>query len=366
MNTQGASLEPGTKIKAGISTEQVIDLVSKYYGLQVTSIRELNGYDDKNFFIQANCSSNPHISTINQDGYIFKILNKLDSKDPDLVESQNRMMTYLGSRGFRTPTPLSNLQGKLYTIYALPAQREKKDECHILRVLTYQRGKILNAFLPNEQLYYQVGIVLSKMHQSMSGYKDKKLESRKFPWMLELAPEIKQYYHIVKDKNKLNIIETVIDEFEHQVLPQLNDLPSGIVHGDLNEQNILVEDNRVHAILDFGDIHHAPLIFDIAVCICYMILHSKNLDTPRHVLRGYLEECHLTSKEFNLLKICIMARICQSLVLGLHSHHVDPTNIYVLSTQEAGWQMLQDLYGYQTEELLKRWEVHNWSVGTSN
>lgn len=54
--------------------------------------------------------------------------------------------------------------------------------------------------------------------------------------------------------------------------------------------------------------------------------------------------------------MCIAARLCQSLVLGAYSASLDPSNKYVLATSHNGWDMLENLWNFPEEDLLKIWE----------
>lgn len=52
------------------------------------------------------------------------------------------------------------------------------------------------------------------------------------------------------------------------------------------------------------------------------------------------------------MQICICARLCQSLVLGLYSHAQDPSNTYVLQTAKSGsgWKILEQTWKMTDEE----------------
>lgn len=54
--------------------------------------------------------------------------------------------------------------------------------------------------------------------------------------------------------------------------------------------------------------------------------------------------------------MCIAARLCQSLVLGAHAATLDPTNKYILTTSENGWDLLEKLWSSPEVDLLKRWK----------
>lgn len=48
---EGILLKPGQSIKPFVPSDVASSLVQKLYNLEITSIKELNSYDDKNFHI---------------------------------------------------------------------------------------------------------------------------------------------------------------------------------------------------------------------------------------------------------------------------------------------------------------------------
>lgn len=46
------TLQPGQRIKPNVSVNQAKKLIEEYYELKVESIRELNSYDDNNFYVK--------------------------------------------------------------------------------------------------------------------------------------------------------------------------------------------------------------------------------------------------------------------------------------------------------------------------
>ena len=47
-------LKPGQRIKPQVTEDDVKRLLLKLYNLEVGSIKELNSYDDRNFFVKVN------------------------------------------------------------------------------------------------------------------------------------------------------------------------------------------------------------------------------------------------------------------------------------------------------------------------
>ena len=145
-----------------------------------------------------------------------------------------------------------------------------------------------------------------------------------------------------------------------------------MIHGDFNEQNILVrplqnqdhipeqdQDYEQHGIIDFGDACYSYILFDLAVCMMYMMVESKIVNpllVGGYVLAGYSEHIQLNDTEKELLKTCIAGRFCQSIVMGAYSYSMDPGNEYLLVTAKNGWEPLKNLWATPNDELCKHWD----------
>ena len=65
-------------------------------------------------------------------------------------------------------------------------------------------------------------------------------------------------------------------------------------------------ESEVVGLIDMGDIHSAPYIFEVGMAAMYMGLECKTmnqLDAPAHMLAGYLSSRNITDKEFSILKV---------------------------------------------------------------
>lgn len=60
-------------------------------------------------------------------------------------------------------------------------------------------------------------------------------------WNLNAVPKLTDFVYVIQDEQKhsLSMTMTVIENFKSNVLPLLENLESGPIHGDFNEQNIL-------------------------------------------------------------------------------------------------------------------------------
>lgn len=125
--------------------------------------------------------------------------------------------------------------------------------------------------------------------------------------MLDAVPKLPEFMYAVKDDVKKGLFLQIIEEFEERVLSVRDELEKGMIHGDFNEQNVIVNRYRgrwqVSALLDFGDSHYSCYLFELAITIAYMIILSKNVNVAGYVLSGYETEREIPEQEFALLKV---------------------------------------------------------------
>lgn len=58
--------------------------------------------------------------------------------------------------------------------------------------------------------------------------------------MLESVPELESFKKSVKEEGLLMVIDDTLKDFKNLIIPKLHTFERGVIHGDFNEQNILV------------------------------------------------------------------------------------------------------------------------------
>jgi hydroxylysine kinase len=179
--------------------------------------------------------------------------------------------------------------------------------------------------------------------------------------MMDHIPQLRQFLYAVKDQEKLQVIEAVLDQFETRIIPNLSLYARSVIHGDYNEQNILVDiceassDYQLAGVLDFGDTSCSCVVFDLAIAMTYLMLQSENLRTGGLVLAGYRAIRPVPQTELNILRICVAARLCQSMVMASYSYSLDPDNEYIMVSQAKAWKLMQLLWPQTDEAVLNIW-----------
>ena len=147
---------------------------------------------------------------------------------------------------------------------------------------------------------------------------------------------------------------------------------AGVIHGDINEQNIIVKekpgqddkdpankDYYINGVIDHGDARISCYVFEVAITICHMMTEGEvidPIDCGGHVLAGYLTEMELNDLEREVLKECVAGRFITFLVMGAYTYLRDPGNEYALVGTAIGWSRLQCLWDTPKDELYRRWE----------
>jgi homoserine kinase type II len=83
-----------------------------------------------------------------------------------------------------------------------------------------------------------------------------------------------------------------------------NDLPRGLVHGDLFRDNVLWHDGKIAALLDFESAHRGAFAYDLAVTILsWSFRDDFDFDVARAIVAGYREVRELQPNEREALYV---------------------------------------------------------------
>ncbi|XP_050691555.1 hydroxylysine kinase-like [Eriocheir sinensis] len=359
-------LQPGQVIRPVMDEENAKTLARKLFGLTVTSIKELNSYDDKNFHLQVESeSSNPHIPEGHPDGYVLKVTNSLDSKNAGVMAAQNEIMLFLLARGIKVPKPEKNVTGSHFILSEITGDKAGEEGENLVRLLTFLPGKILSQVPYTAQLFFELGALVARVDNELRDFHNEAVKQRRLIWCLESAPELSKFLFAVKDEGRRRLVEEVLEAWQTTVVPLLPTLERGFIHGDCSDYNIIVSDNdedpsAYHiSLIDFGDIQHSCYVFELAIIIMYLMLEVRVMppdEAAGHALAGYLTQRAVTEDEWSILKECIAVRFAQSLVMGAYSYMQDPGNEYLQITAVRGWEVLGSLWQTPKDQLLAQWK----------
>lgn len=352
-------LIPGQRIRPPVSEEIAVALLERLYGMRATSVRELDAYDDRNYHVLCEeAHENPHVAVPEKAGYVLKVINSLDSRKTGVIEAQNELMIFLDQRDVRCPLPVKNLRGTYFSLESLKSDNSM--ERYAVRLLVYRPGELLHRARTTGELLRKVGSFAAQINEIFAGFDHPAYYEHRTLWMLTAVPRLRQFTYALKSPLDKQLVHDVIVSFEREVLPVTDQLEQGVIHGDLNEHNIITspDGEDIVAVIDFGDTQRTCRVFELAIVLCYMILQAVDVGMGKYVVEGYETVRRLTDLERRILKISVCARMCQSLVMGAYSHLHDPQNQYLLSTQKTGWTLLKRLWPMRQNDVMQAWGLN--------
>uniref|UniRef100_A0A2C9KE41 Hydroxylysine kinase n=2 Tax=Biomphalaria glabrata TaxID=6526 RepID=A0A2C9KE41_BIOGL len=381
--------------RSTVTAADVPDIITDVYNLNVKVVQELTSYDDHNFYVQ-------DVSVVSDNtthGYVLKILNSLDSQNPDIIELQTQIMLHMKNVGYPTPGVIPCKDGQLLKLMSLPARKNQNGtestSNFIVRLFTFLPGLPLDHVKLTLNICFQIGWFAGRMDIVLKDFclVDKpQVGKMKRKWNMSEIPNLRSKVHSVTSSEMKSVVIEVIEQFETQILTCQHMFSKGLIHGDFNECNIIVSENshfpieeqysspansftsmatkcqdegkgyNISGIIDFGDTTYSLYIFEIAIAMTYVMLNQHNLSPTAaagHVLAGYLSHITVSQIELQHLRLCICARLVQSIVMGYFTFSEDPSNRYILTHASRAWPLLNTLWQMSDSTLLQLLNVPN-------
>ncbi len=307
------------------SIEQITQLVKEFYNIDA-NISWLAGYDEQNFLLQTPAREK-FILKVSQDNFPF-------------IEAQTEVLGLLANSFLKNifQKQIPNANGESITIV------ESDGKKYFIRVLSFLEGKFwVDEKNKTTTLCESLGSFLGKMDVAMKGYFHPVIE-RHYLWDISEATLAEKKLHFIKDHEKRRIANYFLLQFQIEALPVLQGLRKACIHNDANDYNVLVNDDAVTGLIDFGDMVYSALINNVAVACTYSMLHSDDpLTVAKQVVKGYHEVNPLTVEETDILYYLIAARLCISVTQSAFYASLNSNNEHHFITEQPAWKLLFQL-----------------------
>ncbi|XP_074633199.1 hydroxylysine kinase-like [Acropora palmata] len=383
---------------------QAVAMATQLFELNVinhSSITEMDGYDDRIFYIQGSLPERVQNLTngLNSSGYgeyILKVVNQTNTNQEHLIQSQCDVMSFLNAQGHKCSTPIPSTFGTSFVKCKIPrtiptghiaettysredrrsgifevynGEENSEEEYFVCAVilLKFVNGKGLNETTLTTQLLFDAGVALGRLDHDLKKLGCLKFDRTGFMWDLATVGEqIEPLLDAIDDKQHVEMVKEVCETFRSEVSPKLHLLPKQIIHGDANYTNILLASGcdaskPQFGFIDFADLHYTCRVFEIAVSLMYIFnipcdLSCGRSRTAGHFLAGYHSVNPLSDTEFELLPVLVASRFCQLLLIGAFScKYLCPDNTYVMETSNNGWKNFEMFWKLSKDEVMKTW-----------
>ena len=242
--------------------------------------------------------------------YVFKIAS--GAEDMATTELQARVLEHLESRrcSVQTPKIVRTRSGEV-----LATIQDQGDE-YQCRLVTFVAGAPQSSLPQSEPLAEHLGQSTVALLDALEGF-EFNTERPALLWDLQQTPMLKELLEYVADGALRDAVARAIGDYEQRVAPVMSTLDSRVIHGDLNPDNVVCDnDGLVAGVIDFGDMVEAPRVCELAIAAAYQRGSSSD---PLQFIRAYLlgagRGLSLQSEEANLIYDLIRARLTSSITI---------------------------------------------------
>ena len=150
----------------------------------------------------------------------------------------------------------------------------------------------------------------------------------------------------IGDPARRSLVERVLDRYDDHVAPRWSRLRAHVVHGDLNLDNVLVDEHGyISGIVDFGDVVHTAEVGDLAIALA-SLLRGRPVDDVFRVARiaidGYESRVPLEADERDVLGDLVAARLAAIVVISAWRVARFPENAaYIQTWDDDSWRLLE-------------------------
>ena len=190
----------------------------------------------------------------------------------------------------------------------------------------------------------RIGGVVAEVHAALRGFHHP-LADRSHGWDVATADDHRRSIELVRDPARRRAVESILQEHVAIVRSGLASCPGGCLHGDLNDENILVDGETVVGIVDFGDVLRGSLVQDLGITLAYAIQHgtAPNLELAAQVLAGYEASRRLEPVEREILFPLVRSRLASSALVGVARRVEDDAHSTWFSHEETTWRAIEGL-----------------------
>ena len=307
------------------SNESIARILIELYGLE-GDISSLVSFEDQNALIKTSGAI-----------YVFKIANQKWSHE--FLQMQTNVLGYLkdSAPGLVFPDIVKTSKGQSITYI----------DGFGIRLLTYLEGQLYTHTPKSPELYQDIGRFMGQFSAAMVNYSADVDEGSDELWKLDNVMACKDYLSEVIDADAKDRITRLYEVYEEKILPKLPSLRKAVIHGDANEQNILVApDNlkKVSGLIDFGEMQWASQVNDLAITLAYSLLGEDDIAmASKKIIEGYNKEFKLLEEEHEILYYLMAMRLVTNITMTSYAARLFPENVYILIAQKPARALLKKL-----------------------
>lgn len=287
-------------------TQNDIQQIADNYNLKVTQFEPINGGNGNSSFKL----------TTQRGKYVLTVC---DDKTFDEVSVMGKLLLLLQQNNFPCTRVIPSQNKDLITLYT--------DKPVMLK--RYIEGRVFEYLRP--EMLVQLGAETARLHQIPApDYlpTDHPYGRAHFAQVIGLNIDVKYEFWLKKQ----------IDELEQKIPPNL---PRALIHGDLFFDNLLFEETKFNAIIDFEEACNYYMVFELGMAIvgsCVDHDSSINLEKACALLKGYQQIRPLEQREKETLQMFVQYAAIATSYWRFDKYNIDCPDA---NKAESHWPMVQ-------------------------
>ena len=310
-------------------------IAQKYFDIKVQASR-LPGEYDVNFHL------------ISEHGLAFILKISHPDEDECIIALQNALLQHIEANKppFATPCLLSTITHEPFVFHA-------ETKCYV-RLFTFVPGRLVaNIGEQTQSLWFNLGTQLGYLTVSLKHFQHTAAE-RYLKWDLPQSLWIAEHLYQLNHADDQACVEFFLQRFAAETAAKLPALRRSVIHGDLNDYNILVtDDTHVSGFIDFGDAVKTATVCELAIALAYVMLNKTDpLAAAASVISGFHTVFPLQEAELAVLFDLICMRLCVSVINSALRKKDHPEDAYLVISEQPAWELLRKLHGISVDRAL--------------
>lgn len=318
-----------------IDASWVRALALQHYGLS-GDMKSLTGERDRNYLIE---------SAADGARYMLKVSHPAET--PMVADFQTQALLHIAATdpGLSVQRIVPTLEGKPSFI-GTPSDGLPR----VVRLFTYLPGMPMPDAPRTTAQRQNLARMLARLGNALRGF-EHPAGALHLPWDIQRADSVQGLLVHIADAERRAMAQRALDNFTLHARPVLPTLRRQAIHNDLNIYNVLVDaqdTDRIAAIIDFGDMVHAPLIDDLAVAAAYQMGNAtvNASDDPLAEVIPFVAAYHAVSPllpaEIDVLFTLMTARLVMVVAIsGWRAARYPENAAYLLRNNVVSWARLQ-------------------------
>jgi 4-aminobutyrate aminotransferase-like enzyme/Ser/Thr protein kinase RdoA (MazF antagonist) len=286
--------------------------------------------------LPAETDNNARIDSFTGESYFLRLVAERSLERVGFVESVMKAATHTS---YATPLLVSLPDG---------SRRKTFDDGRFTLLYEWVEGTTFEAAGRPSRAAHSIGMAAAEMVLALEPLNATHQPSRRH-WDLLFASEtIQALNHNITVPRQAALIAKVLARLSTL---DLSNLPMQVIHNDLNSGNILIAEDEVVGVIDFGDAIRTIRIGELAIACTYAMLDQDDpMSVAREVVAGYRNLLSIEEKEAACLFDLVLARLATSVANG--AERFEQTG-HPHDAADITWDLLDRLLTADTDSMAK-------------